>query len=76
MGLLKQRGGQRLPEPEIMAFFVQVRCTGLEICACHVYGLGETAFGHNCMHEIKGCFVWAATKLCMRFVAVPVMLCK
>jgi serine/threonine protein kinase len=23
-GLLKQRGGQRLPEPEIMSLFVQV----------------------------------------------------
>jgi serine/threonine protein kinase len=25
--LLKQRSGQRLPEPEIMSLFVQVRCT-------------------------------------------------
>jgi serine/threonine protein kinase len=27
-GLLKQRGGQRLPEPEIMSLFVQVGAAG------------------------------------------------
>jgi hypothetical protein len=36
MGLLKQRGGQRLPEPEIMSLFVQVF---LNPYVCYLFGV-------------------------------------
>jgi hypothetical protein len=32
--LLKQRGGQRLPEPDIMSLFVQVRLNSCSFYTC------------------------------------------